>query len=146
MSEQDETESKLKVTDRRSFTPAGERRNPAPAPDSSPEETSQTIQGEGFIMKDEAESDPARSASGPQVDFTSFVLSLASTAFIHLGEVEDPVSKTRQVDPAMASQMIDIIQMLRDKTAGNLEPKETEFIEGVLYELRMKFTEKVSAV
>ena len=143
MSEKDKTESKLKVTDKRSFTPAGERRDPTSMPDSSMEETSQTVEGEGFTMKHEL--DPSPGTSAAQVDFTSFILSLASTAFIHLGEVEDPVSKSRQVNFPMARQMIDIIQMLREKSSGNLEAKETEFIEGVLYELKLKFTEKVSA-
>jgi hypothetical protein len=80
------------------------------------------------------------------VDFSSFVLSLTSTAFIHLGDMEDPVTRTRSVHLPAARQMIDIIDMLRAKTKGNLEPQEAEFIDQVLYELKMRYAEKASSV
>ena len=144
MSDRDEREEKIKVTDKRSFNSEGERLNPESEPDQD-QEPEPTVQGEGFTMQEEAPVDSSGTAGQPQVDFTSFVLSLASTAFIHLGEVDDPVSQERKVDLPMARQMIDIVQMLRDKTRGNLETKEAEFIEGVVYELKMKFTQKASA-
>jgi hypothetical protein len=144
MPEKDETDNPIKVTDRRSFTPEGDRKEAEPA-DAGKEEPPKTVEGEGFTMRDEESAAEGGAGSPPQVDFTSFILSLASTAFIYLGEVEDPVTKSRNLDPAAARQMIDIIQMLHDKTSGNLDPKESEFIRGVLYELKMKFAGKVSS-
>jgi len=143
--EKEEEEQTIKVTDRRAFTPQGERRVPdSPAVEDSPAagRPPKTVRGEGFTMQDEER--PGSSSTPPQVDFSSFILSLASTAFIHLGEAEDPVTRSREVNPSAARQMIDIIQMLHDKTRGNLQPREAEFIEGVLYELKMKFAQRVS--
>jgi hypothetical protein len=150
MPDREEKKPTLKVTDRRSFTPEGDRRNPgsseessAPSPGRSPEGSPRPappVQGESFEMRPAPE--PPPSAGMEAVDFSSFILSLTSTAFIHLGDMEDPVTRTRTVHLAAARQMIDIIDMLRAKTKGNLEPQEAEFIDQVLYELKMRFAEK----
>jgi hypothetical protein len=80
--------------------------------------------------------------SEPQLSFTGFVLSLASTAAIHLGDLPDPATG-RPVEPnlAGASQMIEILALLDQKTRGNLTAEEREVLEQVLYELRMRFVE-----
>ena len=74
----------------------------------------------------------------PKLDFTSFILSLASSALMQLGEVPDP-SGQKSSDPESAHQTIDLIGMLKEKTQGNLSAEETQLIEAVLYELRMKY-------
>ena len=78
----------------------------------------------------------------PALSFTAFVLSLASTAAIHLGDLPDPATG-RPVEPnlAGASQMIEILALLDQKTRGNLTAEEREVLEQVLYELRMRFVE-----
>ena len=78
----------------------------------------------------------------PELSFTAFVLSLASSAAIHLGDLPDP-SSGRLVDPHLegASQMIDILALLEAKTRGNLTAEERQVLEQVLYELRMRFIE-----
>jgi hypothetical protein len=80
--------------------------------------------------------------SESQLSFTGFVLSLASTAAIHFGDLPDPATG-RPVEPnlAGASQMIEILAMLDQKTRGNLTAEEREVLESVLYELRMRFVE-----
>jgi hypothetical protein len=143
MADQDTTQQTkkepIKVTDRRSFTLDGlprssEPKEPEPAPDTP-------IVGEGFQMREgPAEGRPPQ----PGVDFNSFILSLSSTAFIHLGEIEDPMTRRKEVRLEAARQIIDIIDMLREKTRGNLEPHEERFIEGILYEMKVKYTEKAS--
>jgi len=136
---EDRKKEPIKVTDRRSFTPDGERR----PSDESGERT--TVSGEGFEIRREPEP-PRPEAGGPHpVDFVSFVLSLTSTAFIHLGEVEDPVEGSRRVDLEAARQMIDIIDMLRLKTKGNLDPQEEKVIERILFELKLKYSQAASA-
>lgn len=76
------------------------------------------------------------------LSFTAFVLSLASTAAIHFGDLSDPISGERS-EPNLegATQMIDILSLLEQKTRGNLTAEEREVLGQVLYELRMRFVE-----
>ena len=76
------------------------------------------------------------------LSFIAFVLSLAHTTAVHLGDVPDPVSGQPSAPnlPA-ASQMIDILALLERKTRGNLTAEERQLLEQVLYELRLRFVE-----
>jgi hypothetical protein len=76
------------------------------------------------------------------VTFNTFVLSLVTTAAVHFGDIAPPGSDTR-LEPNLpgAGQMIEILGMLQQKTKGNLTPEEQQFLEQVLYELRMRFVE-----
>lgn len=76
----------------------------------------------------------------PEIDFVTFVLSLATSAFIQMGEHEDG-SAGGPVNLPLAKQTIDMIGMLREKTRGNLAPDETHIIESALYKLRMRYLE-----
>ena len=80
--------------------------------------------------------------SEPQLSFTAFVLSLASTAAIHFGDLPDPISG-QPGEPNLdgVSQMIEILTLLEQKTRGNLTAEERQVLEQVLYELRMRFVE-----
>jgi hypothetical protein len=76
----------------------------------------------------------------PGIDFAGFVLSLATTAAVHFGDIADP--HTGQMQPAnipAAGQMIEILTMLQEKTKGNLLPPESQLIDDLLYELRMRY-------
>ena len=74
--------------------------------------------------------------------FTAFVLSLASTAAIHFGDLPDPISgEPAEVNLDGAAQMIEILALLEQKTRGNLTNEEREVLGQVLYELRMRFVE-----
>ena len=82
---------------------------------------------------------------GPQLSFTAFVLSLASTAAIHFGDLPDPVSGERAGSNLEgATQMIEILALLEQKTRGNLDAEEREVLNQVLYELRMRLVEATS--
>jgi len=76
------------------------------------------------------------------LSFTAFVLSLASTAAIHFGDLPDPQSG-EPVEPNLegAAQMIEILALLDEKTKGNLTAEERQILDQVLYELRMRFVE-----
>ena len=76
------------------------------------------------------------------LSFTAFVLSLASTAAIHFGDLPDPISGERS-EPNLegATQMIEILSLLEQKTRGNLTAEEREVLGQVLYELRMRFVD-----
>ena len=75
----------------------------------------------------------------PVVTFSAFVLSIASSALVHLGEVPDPESGEIGRSLEVAKHNIDILSMLKDKTAGNLDADEMRLIDSVLYELRLKY-------
>lgn len=78
----------------------------------------------------------------PAIDFSTFVISLGTSALYHLGLVEDPVTRQRgEKNLALARQSIDTIQMLEQKTRGNLDPEEKQLVENLLYELRIHFLE-----
>ena len=78
----------------------------------------------------------------PQLSFTAFVLSLASTAAIHFGDLPDPVSGEQpELNLDGAAQMIEILALMEQKTRGNLTAEEREILNQVLYELRMRFVE-----
>jgi len=77
---------------------------------------------------------------------TAFVLSLASTAAIHFGDLPDPASGGR-AEPNLsgAAQMIEILAWLHQKTLGNLAAEERQLLEQVLFELRLRFVEASTA-
>jgi hypothetical protein len=76
------------------------------------------------------------------LSFTSFVISLATTAAIHFGDLPDPATGTTP-EPNLdgAAQMIDILSLLEEKTRGNLTAEERQVLEQVLYELRLRFVQ-----
>lgn len=73
--------------------------------------------------------------------FTLFVLSLASSAAIHLGDLPDPAGVKADPNLDGAAQMIEILSLLDQKTRGNLTAEERQVLEQVLYELRLRFVE-----
>lgn len=75
----------------------------------------------------------------PEVTFSTFVLSLASSALVHLGEVPNPETGSTTRNEALARNAIDVLTMLDDKTRNGLTPEESKLMRDVLYELRMKF-------
>lgn len=77
-----------------------------------------------------------------ELSFTAFVVSLASTAAIHFGDLPDPVTgETSAPNLEGAAQMIEILTLLDQKTRGNLTAEERQVLEQVLYELRLRFVE-----
>jgi len=83
--------------------------------------------------------DPSDSAD---LTFSGFVLSLATTAALHFGDIADPSTGTKEEpDLHAAGRIIDVIAMLQQKTRGNLIPEEEKLLEDLLYELRLRFVE-----
>ena len=81
------------------------------------------------------------SESLPPVDFNTFILSLSSTALVHLGAAPRELFEG-EPPPAnlpLAKQTIDLIAMLEDKTHGNLTGEEERLLSTVLYDLRMRY-------
>ena len=75
------------------------------------------------------------------MNFSSFILSLATSALIHLGEEANPATGEKSVQLPMARQVIDLLSLLEEKTKGNLSKEEEALISQVLFTLRIKFVE-----
>lgn len=121
----------FKVTDRRGFAEGGEPR----APEKEAEKA------EPAAEPPPTEAGPGTGRALPAVDFHTFVLSLGSSALLHLGELEHPDVGAPQKDLALAKHTIDILVMLEEKTKGNLTPAEEKLIGSLLYDLRLRYVE-----
>ena len=75
----------------------------------------------------------------PKVTFSTFVMSLASSALVHLGEVPNPETGKTERNEELARHTIDVLSMIDEKIRGGLEDEESRLLRDVLYELRMKF-------
>jgi len=78
----------------------------------------------------------------PPIDFTTFVLSLSTSALVHLGEAAMPPGEERPVELGLARQTIDLIALIEEKTTGNLTGEEERLLSQVLYDLRMRYVAK----
>jgi hypothetical protein len=87
----------------------------------------------------EAESEAHRDSMGPP-DFSGLLLSLASTALMHLG-ASPPDGTASPVNLPRAQEMIDLLGVLEAKTKGNLTPDESALLTNILYTLRLRYVE-----
>ena len=72
-------------------------------------------------------------------DFLKYIQGFVTQTLIHLGEIENPLGGGRTVNLDLAKYSIDLLEMLKTKTAGNLTKEEEDFLNGALYDLRMKY-------
>lgn len=80
----------------------------------------------------------------PTMDFATLILSLSSSVLMNLGVVENPVTKTKEKEPEVARQTIDLIELLKEKTKGNLTDQESKLVDDVLAELRLWYVKTVA--
>ena len=73
------------------------------------------------------------------MDFSTFILSLNASSLIHLGEIHDPQLKEISVNLPAAKHTIEILEILKDKTVGNLDENENKLLNDILYNLRLKY-------
>ena len=91
----------------------------------------------------EAEEDTRaeKSAPLPPADFSILIFSLATQARLAFGDVENPASGEKRADLPVAKHSIDMLEMLEEKTKGNLSDAESKLLDTVLYELRMRYVQ-----
>ena len=92
----------------------------------------------------EVETPEAETSPFPEINFASFIFSLSTTAMYHFGDFPDPATKKPQRNLPAAKQTIDILSILKTKTEGNLDEQEKQMLEGILYELRMRFIKEMT--
>jgi hypothetical protein len=150
-------DKQIKVTDKRMFTSEGELREeyrflaeesaspaaePVPAPASrAPQEEPRS---DRRAEPPAAESVPLElpgSAPGAGATFYDLVAMLAEPVPIYLGDMELPDGGSAE-NLEMAQLHMELIEVLREKTAGNLTAQENAFLEDLLYRLRVRYVQK----
>lgn len=134
MTDDEQKEKDFKVEDRRTSSGGESKGEEAAAPD------------EGAGAGEDG--GPERSQTGDpgdalKVDFSTFIFSLFSSALIQLGDMADPISGAMDPNLTSAKQTIDIIDILREKTEGNLSEEEGKLLENASAELKWKFLDAV---
>ncbi|MDD2316710.1 MAG: DUF1844 domain-containing protein [Desulfobacterales bacterium] len=134
MSQQEQGDKGFTVKDRRRFAQETESvpeetGNEKPVPEASDKNSEKTS----------FEKRTSESGSLPEINFSTFVFSLNSSALVHLGVLEDPATGKPAKDLPLAKQTIDIIGMLEKKTRGNLTNDEARLLENILHELRLMY-------
>lgn len=91
------------------------------------------------VEKDRIEQPGAEEHAVPEPDFKFFITTLSLQAAIALGQIPNPVTDKKEENLPQAKFLIDTLDMLKEKTEGNLNQEEGEFLEDVLYNLRMQY-------
>ena len=155
----------IKVTDKRIFTPEGEIReefrqqikpaDPAIVKPAEPTESAQAQKPPKPPPPRDQGPPPgvgerrrtlADKAQNPGTAFTDFVEPLIAQAYMSLGMLRNPYQPKPTVDASAARQMIEILTMLKEKTAGNLTPDEEDFLGTHLGELKLAFVQRTKSL
>jgi len=132
MTDDEKKEKDFKVEDRRTSSDAeGEDTKPSGTEDGS-------VSDKGSEASKAGEQGDAL-----KVDFSTFVFSLFSSALIQLGDMADPITGAMEPNFTSAKQTIDIIDILREKTEGNLSEEESKLLENATAELKWKYLDVV---
>jgi hypothetical protein len=118
-------------------------------------------EGEGFVIRDkrssqisaddatnldtieeQKKSSNEKETDSFKVDFPTFIMSLSSSAFYHLGDMPDPTTGKKELNLPAVQQTIDMLNMLKGKTKGNLKEDESKLLEQLIYELQVKYVAK----
>jgi hypothetical protein len=150
-----------KVADRRKFNADGSVRegvtlDAAPVKEASaaketapPPAARETQVEETFIgpMDEEEQTDGDDEIPGAHdpASFVNFLSTLATNAAAALGAVPHPATGQRSLDLESGKYWLDVLGMLKDKTAGNLHPQEARLLDGLLGDLRMQYVQLVRA-
>ena len=128
----DEEKKGFTIRDRRSVSPSEEKVRPE-----APKEREKE-KGRQEKKQEEPENIPL-----PEMDFSSFIFSLSTSALLHLGEVPDPLTQKTEKNLPLAKQTIDILGMLKEKTRGNLTGDEEKLLDNFLTDLRWRYVREV---
>lgn len=136
-----ESETELKVTDRRLFTSDGQLRGDVIEEEAvaEPAAAEEAVRNEEASGKAEFERQSVEEPVG--VDFTMLINAMAEPALLFLGEIAHPSTGKPQVDLERARIQIDMLDLLRVKCRGNLSAQEDGLLDRILYQLRMLFVE-----
>jgi hypothetical protein len=129
-----EEEKGFVIKDKRSFDEKGELKDQEAEKDKKPEDKKKETETKAEAPGEETTRPPL-----PEVNFSSLIFSLSSSAFFHFGEIADPQTGEKKKDLPLAKHAIDTIAMLKEKTEGNLTEEEKKFIDSVLSDLQWRY-------
>ena len=129
-----EEEKGFVIKDRRSFDERGDLKDIETGKDKKPEGEKKETEPKKEAPREETERPPL-----PEVNFSTLIFSLSSSALFHFGEIADPQTGEKKKDLPLAKHAIDTIAMLREKTKGNLTEEEQKFIDSVLNDLQWRY-------
>jgi hypothetical protein len=128
----------FKITDRRVFDSEGSVKDRDAIDKEKNEIKKETKQPKSSSEKG---SSRRRDLKPLAIDFATFVSSMHASAMMHFGMIPNPVDNSVSVEVDLGKQNIDILEMLEQKTTGNLSPDEASLLESALYDLRMRYVE-----
>ena len=137
MADEKDGPSGFKVVDRRAFTVEGSPRAESPPEAKKPETSPPPDQGAWQDAASPFEGGPSDEPSG----FETLVSYLSTTTMFQLGLMPGPGGERIPPDMVNAQRTIDLLEVLQEKTKGNLTAGESRLLDEVLYELRMTFVE-----
>ena len=130
------------IKDRRIFAEEGQDKKEDEKQKETPDETtsdpSAARESEEPPGAEEIDSDTPL----PEINFSTFIFSLNASALVHLGAIEDPASGQKVKNLPLAKQTIDILNMLEEKTRGNLNTDEENIMRNILYDLRIAYVKE----
>jgi len=129
-------DSGFKVVDRRPFSVDGTRREDAQNETEKPEARAKAPDQSRAVDRE-----PEEYVEPEGSGFETLVSYLSTTAMFQLGVLPGPSGERIPPDMANARRTIDLLEVLQEKTRGNLTPAEKRFLEDVLYELRLSYVE-----
>lgn len=88
-------------------------------------------------------SPPGRSDLPPEPDLAALFLLLANSALLNLGETPEAPVGVASMDLTQAKFSIDLLRLLKEKTEGNRSPDESRLLDGMLYDLQLRFVRAV---
>lgn len=136
-----EEDQKIKVVDRRRFSETGESAPEIQVTNNMPKETSSNkiLAGEGDVEGNINSINP----DSQKLDISSFFMGMYHQTLIFLGEVPNPETNLVSKNIEAARQNIDILDILEEKTKGNLNPDEAGLLGEILNNLRLLFVKKI---
>jgi len=139
-----EGDSGFKVADRRKFTEDGQLRDSveeAAGGVASPSSPSVAAQGQAEVTDSNSSPDVGQESREPEMNFRTLVVSLSTTALLQMGLAPNPASQKVEKNLPGARQTIEILDILKDKTRGNLDPQESQLLDQCLHDLKMSFVQ-----
>ncbi len=131
--EDEKKEKGFVIKDKRIFDESGEARK---------EELKKEEASTEDMPQEKKREETFREEYVPEVTFSNFVLSLSTTVLYHFGDFPDPATNKAEKNLTAAKQTIDMLNMLKNKTVGNLDNNEKELLDGILYELMMRYVKE----
>lgn len=133
--EEDKKGSGFVVKDKRLFDESGETKP-------TEEQTAPAAEDSKPASSEAAQPSKGKEPDYPTINFTNFVLSLSTSALFHFGDFPDQEGGKTEKNLPAAKQTIDILDMLNERTKGNLNENENQLIQGVLYELKLRYVKE----